>query len=128
MVLEEPRYSHSRGTRNERTVAVEDIINFFSATDNIGTGGQPTPGQLADVAEAGYTTVINLAMHDSDNALRDKGSIVSSLGMDYVHIPVPFEATSPVLRYWQPNMEPAWRSIMELGAGDLEIGDGGHDA
>lgn len=159
-------------------MAVEDIINFFPATDKIGTGGQPTPGQLADVAAAGYTTVINLAMHDSDNALRDEGSVVASLGMDYVHIPVPFEApsaahlsrfmrimqacdgdkvfvhcainarvsafvhqyltlakgvssreaTSPVLRYWRPNMDPAWRSIMELGAGDLEMGGRGDAA
>lgn len=159
-------------------MAVEDIINFYPMTESIGTGGQPTAEQLADIAAAGYTTVINLAMHDSDNALRDEGSIVASLGMDYVHIPVPFEAptaahlrrftrimeacdgdtvfvhcalnarvsafvhqyltlkkgvpsgeaTTPILRQWRPNMDLAWRSIMELGAGDLEHDNKSHPA
>ncbi len=154
-------------------MAVEDIINFHPMTERIGTGGQPTPGQLVDIAAAGYTTVINLAMHNSDNALGDEGSIVASLGMDYVHIPVPFEAptvahlrrfirimeacdgdrvfvhcainarvsafvhryltlrkgvpadeaTTPILRQWRPNMDPAWRSIMQLTDGDLERDD-----
>ena len=71
---------------------MEDIINFYQITENVGTGGQPTIRQLAEIAEANYSAIINLAMHDSDNAIPKEGDIVSSLGMKYIHIPVPFEA------------------------------------
>ena len=77
---------------NLKQVNMEDIINFYQITENIGTGGQPTFNQLAEVAEANYSVVVNLAMHDSDNAIPEEGDIVSSLGMKYIHIPVPFEA------------------------------------
>jgi protein tyrosine phosphatase (PTP) superfamily phosphohydrolase (DUF442 family) len=35
---------------------------------------------------------VNLAMPDSVNAISDEGSIVTSLDMVYIHIPVPFDA------------------------------------
>lgn len=73
---------------------MESIINFYQITDDIGTSGQPTSDQFSTIAAAGYTTVINLAMHNSDTAIAEEGSIVSSLGMTYIHIPVPFEAPS----------------------------------
>ena len=71
---------------------MEDIINFYQITENVGTGGQPTIMQLAEIAEANYSAIVNLAMHDSDNAIPEEADIVSSLGMKYIHIPVPFEA------------------------------------
>ena len=71
---------------------MEDIINFYQITENVGTGGQPTIMQLAEIAEANYSAIVNLAMHDSDNAIPEEADIVSSLGMEYIHIPVPFEA------------------------------------
>ena len=77
---------------NLKQVNMEDIINFYQITENIGTGGQPTINQLTEIAEANYSAIINLAMHDSDNAIPKEGDIVSSLGMKYIHIPVPFEA------------------------------------
>ena len=71
---------------------MENIINFYQITENVGTGGQPTISQLAEIAEANYSAIVNLAMHDSDNAIPEEADIVSSLGMKYIHIPVPFEA------------------------------------
>ena len=73
---------------------MKDILNFYQATERIGTAGQPTAEQFKDIAEAGYKAVINIAMHDSDGAIPEEGNIVASLGMDYVHIPVPFDAPS----------------------------------
>ena len=67
-------------------------VNFFQITDRIGTAGQPTKEQLQELPDAGFTTVVNLAMHDSDNAIREEGNIVASLGMSYIHLPVPFDA------------------------------------
>ena len=74
---------------------MNDVINFFQITDTIGTGGQPSVSQLYDIAENGYNVVINLATHNSENAIENEGSIVASLGMTYIHIPVPFEAPTP---------------------------------
>ncbi len=65
-------------------------INYFQLTEQIATSGQPTEAQIHQIADAGYDTVVNLAMHDSENALPHEGSLISSLGMNYVHIPVPF--------------------------------------
>ncbi len=70
------------------------ILNFHQSTDRIATAGQPGAEQFAEIAAAGYTTVINLAMHDSDNAIPEEGNIVASLGMSYIHMPVPFDAPS----------------------------------
>ena len=74
---------------------MNDVINFFQITDTIGTGGQPSVSQLYDIAQNGYDVVINLATHNSENAIENEGSVVASLGMTYIHIPVPFEAPTP---------------------------------
>lgn len=71
---------------------MEKPLNYHQATDEIATSGQPDKRQLHRIADEGYEAVINLAMHDSDNALPDEGSLVASLGMSYFNIPVPFDA------------------------------------
>lgn len=58
----------------------------------IASSGQPEKGQFSFIAEAGYQAVINLAMPDSNGAISNEGDIVESLGMCYVHIPVPFDS------------------------------------
>jgi protein tyrosine phosphatase (PTP) superfamily phosphohydrolase (DUF442 family) len=65
--------------------------HFFQITDEVGTSGQPTADQFADIAAAGYDTVINLAMHNSDRAIPEEGNIVAEQGMTYIHLPVPFD-------------------------------------
>lgn len=82
------------GVAAAETGNLEAILNFHPISENIGIGGQPTQVQFEDVKKANYTTVVNLAMHDSNNALQDEGSIVSALGMTYIHIPVPWDAPS----------------------------------
>lgn len=71
---------------------MERLLNFFQISENIGTAGQPTADQFPDIAKAGYSTVVNLAMPDSDKAIPKEGHIVTSLGLTYIHMPVPFEA------------------------------------
>lgn len=70
---------------------VEDIYHFLRLNDQLLTSGMPTAEQLADASKQGVQVVINLAMPDSDRALRDEHSIVESLGMKYVGIPVDWE-------------------------------------
>jgi len=68
------------------------ILNTIVINERITTSGQPSPIQFTEIADAGFTCVINLAMPDSTNALPDEGGFVSEAGMNYFHIPVPFEA------------------------------------
>jgi protein tyrosine phosphatase (PTP) superfamily phosphohydrolase (DUF442 family) len=71
---------------------LSDIYSFLSISERLGTGGQPTEDQFRTIREAGFETVINLALPTSDNALAHEGSLVTGLGMSYVHIPVDFKA------------------------------------
>lgn len=69
-----------------------DIYNYYPMPDGLGSSGQPTSTQFADIRAAGFDVVLNLAMPTSDNALAEEGRLVSETGMTYVHIPVPWEA------------------------------------
>lgn len=73
-------------------MSISEIYNFRAINDKLATAGQPTEAQFHTVHENGFGTVINLALPTSDNALADEGSIVTGLGMAYVHIPVNFGA------------------------------------
>jgi len=68
------------------------ILNTIIINEGICTSGQPSPNQFTEIAETGFTSVINLAMPDSTNALPDEGGFVTEAGMNYFHIPVPFAA------------------------------------
>ena len=89
-------FNVSAGAEDFKRGNLEDIINFYQITENISTGGQPTISQLSKISKENYSVVINLAMHYSDNAISEEDEIVSSLGMEYLHIPVPFEAPTSV--------------------------------
>ena len=72
---------------------VGEIYNNREAAPDLATSGQPREGQLADIAKAGYDVVINLALHDDPRySLKDEASSVQKLGLEYIHIPVPFGA------------------------------------
>jgi uncharacterized protein (TIGR01244 family) len=74
------------------TPGLNQIINYLQITEAIGTAGQPAREQFVEIAAAGYELVINLAMPDSSNALADERELASRQGLDYVHIPVAWEA------------------------------------
>src|SRR5262245_23240991 len=71
---------------------LSEIYGFRAVGEKLGTSGQPTPQQFQTIREAGFEAVINLALPTSDNALPTEGSVVTGLGMAYVHIPVDFKA------------------------------------
>ena len=67
--------------------------NFRQIDESLLTAGQPNEAQLADAARQGVKVVINLALHDDPRySLADEPGCVRGLGMDYVHIPVQFNA------------------------------------
>jgi uncharacterized protein (TIGR01244 family) len=71
-------------------MSIDGIYNVVEVDDRLITSGQPTEDQLRAVAAAGVDTVINLAPHDSQNALPDEPALVHELGMAYHHLPVAF--------------------------------------
>jgi len=64
------------------------LTNFIPIDDHLGTAGQPTADQIADIGAAGYEVVINLAISDLEKSLSNEGDLVAQQGMQYVHIPV----------------------------------------
>jgi len=71
---------------------LSEIYSFRAVGNKLGTAGQPTKEQFRTIREAGFEAVINLALPASDNAIANGGSVVTGLGMSYVHIPVDFKA------------------------------------
>ena len=69
-----------------------ELLNFHQITPRIGTAGYPKATDFPSIAAEGYEVVINLAMHDADDAIAEEGSLVSKAGMSYFHLPVPWEA------------------------------------
>jgi len=71
---------------------LDQIKNFLVVHTRIASAGQPTESELRDVAAAGYRAVVNLGLRDAKYCLPDEASSAASLGLDYRHIPVRFEA------------------------------------
>ncbi len=71
---------------------IEAITHYVQLSEKIATSGQPTERQFGDIARHGYKAVINLAMPDSAGAMDNESAIVTSHGLSYFHIPVPFDA------------------------------------
>ncbi len=71
---------------------MDQIKNYAQIDELIATGGQPTEEQLREAAEAGWQVVVNLGLLDQSYSLPDEAALVGSLGMEYHHIPVKFDA------------------------------------
>ena len=73
--------------------ALFGIYQVRAIDQSLCTSGQPSVAQLREIAAAGFTAIINLALHDDPRySLPDEAGTVQSLGMSYVHIPVQFAA------------------------------------
>lgn len=73
---------------------LENIFNFRRLNADISTSGQPKEDELAMLSKDGVETIINLGLHDHDWALDDEAACCAELGVEYIHIPVPFDAPS----------------------------------
>ena len=67
---------------------IEDILNYRYISDKLATSGQPTAAELELISQAGYKTILNLAPPTASNALPEEQAIATSLGMNYINIPV----------------------------------------
>ena len=74
-------------------LALSDIYNFRLVGPSLATSGQPDEEELEAIASAGYQVIVNIALHDDPRySLVDEAGSVQALGLEYVHIPVQFNA------------------------------------
>jgi uncharacterized protein (TIGR01244 family) len=66
------------------------IQDFHRLSERIGTAGQPTTAQIGALAQSGYEVVINL--RPAVDSLYNERQLVEQQGLEYVHIPVDWEA------------------------------------
>ena len=94
-------------------MAIKDIFNCIIIDSKTITAGQPSEEQLAECAEAGVSTVINLAPISPRYSLADEEKTCVDLGMTYIHIPVDWD---------QPREEDYQHFVEEMqGLGDQKL-------
>ena len=71
---------------------LSEIRNYREYSPSFASAGQPTREQLAEVRAAGFERVVYIAFSNSGSAISDEDAVVKELGMDYVHIPVIWDA------------------------------------
>jgi uncharacterized protein (TIGR01244 family) len=73
-------------------MSIEDSYNFRRIHERLTTSGVVSAEQLGDLRGQGYDAVINLLPDTHERAATDEAAIVRDQGLDYVYIPVDFEA------------------------------------
>lgn len=68
------------------------ILAFRRLSPLLASAGQPEPGQISAIGRAGFKRLINLAMPTSPGALPDEAALAQRAGLDYLHLPIDFEA------------------------------------
>lgn len=71
---------------------LDDISNFRQYSPAFASSGQPSKKQLRLLKDAGFERIVYIAFTNSGNAFDDEDQIVKELGMDYIQIPVDWEA------------------------------------
>ena len=70
------------------------LLNQIDYSPSLTTSGQPTEEALGLAARSGYSRVIFLAFSNHQNALEHEDEMVKALDMEFIHIPVEWEAPS----------------------------------
>ena len=73
-------------------MSIDDTFNFRRISDRVTTSGLVNAEQLATLGSEGYRAVINLLPDSYEYAVHDEATIVGGQGLDYVYIPVDFDA------------------------------------
>lgn len=73
-------------------IGLLELFNYYEYSPQLASAGQPTREQYPAIAAAGVDAVINLAPVTEPGAYADEGEVAAAHGLDYVHIPVDWEA------------------------------------
>ena len=71
---------------------LSEIRNYIEYSPTFSSAGQPSVEQLDAVKAAGFEKVIYIAFTNGRSSIASEDAIVKELGMDYVHIPVIWDA------------------------------------
>lgn len=71
---------------------LNEIRNYIEYSPTLSSAGQPSKEQLKMLPAAGFERVVYIAFASQDGAIADEGAIVKDLGMDYIHVPVVWDA------------------------------------
>lgn len=77
---------------------VLDAPNPVVISPRLVTSGQPTARALADLGRQGFQAVIYLAPSTVDDAVKDEPALLAAQGIEFVHIPIPFQAPTEAHR------------------------------
>lgn len=77
--------------QEQPAVTLESIRNYVQVDGQYATAGQPNEAQLKAVADAGFKSVVNLAILDPRYSLEDEAASAKALGMTYYHVPVAWD-------------------------------------
>ena len=69
-----------------------DILNYLEYSPLLSSAGQPTEEQIEVLSDAGFERIVYLAFSDQSRSIEHEDRLVKGLGMEYVHIPVDWEA------------------------------------
>ena len=86
--------------------ALEAVQGFLRIDATLSTAGQPTPEQLSALGAAGIGHVINLALPSSMDAVADEAVRVTGQGINYLQLPVQWEA--PEIAQFQRFCQLLW--------------------
>ncbi len=98
-------------------------VNAQDSIDSLLIGGQPTPEMLGSLASDGYEAV--LSTRGVDEIDWDEKSLVDSLGMTFMNIPMPHpvtEITDEQLEQFEAFMSTGKRSFIHCGSGNRVAG------
>ena len=72
--------------------ADDEVVNYVAYDETFSSGGGVTAPALERLRDAGLERVIFLAYSDQEQSLENEDRVVDELGMDFVHIPVRWDA------------------------------------
>lgn len=97
-----------------------DIRNYKEYSATFASAGQPSREQLELLKAAGFERVVYIALTNSRGAIEGEDAIVKeSLGMDYVHVPVIWDAPTTADFYafaGAMQREPAKKTLLHCQA------------
>ena len=70
------------------------LLNEIRYSSNLTTSGQPSEEQFRTLAKVGFKRVVFLAFSDHKNALKNEDRVARTAGLEFVHIPVAWDAPS----------------------------------
>jgi protein tyrosine phosphatase (PTP) superfamily phosphohydrolase (DUF442 family) len=68
--------------------ALKKISAFYSYSELLAAGGQPSAEQMELLKKEGFELIINISPVSAKNALHNEHQLTEKLQMDYIHFPV----------------------------------------